>query len=71
MAKKKPCEFCAEDYMDAQNGPNGSQLYLEIYPDNNILAMTAYARDEIGEQVELQYELPLNYCPNCGRKLGF
>ncbi len=68
--KIKPCEFCAEDRWFTEDGHDGHQLYIEVYPDSFSMAVTSFAVTETtGETEELMVPLPLNYCPNCGRKL--
>lgn len=67
--KKKPCEFCEQETVDTQEGSTGHQLTMEIYPENGFISVFSFADDGSGESNELHYDLPLNYCPNCGRKL--
>lgn len=70
MAKKKPCEWCEDDdYGEPQEGRNGFCVWLEVYPYNNLIAFTAQANDEEGAMQEAYVTMPMNYCPNCGRKL--
>lgn len=69
MARKKPCEYCEDDNFFHQEGTNGAQLYVEIYPDANYIGITSFANDENGEMIEMTATIPMNYCPNCGRKL--
>lgn len=70
MAKKKPCDFCEQDQQMTQEGVNGHQLCVEFYPDNGLLAVTSFANDEVGESRELAIDLPVNFCPECGRRIG-
>ena len=71
MAKKKPCEYCEEDYYsgDYQEHPNGFMMYYEWYPDNGLLSIIAQANTEGGEMMEDSVDFSFNYCPMCGRKL--
>lgn len=69
--KKKPCEFCEGDWDTNQDEVNGHQLCVEVYPENNFIGITSFALDEVGDTTELTADIPLNYCPNCGRKLDF
>lgn len=71
MAKKKPCEFCSEDQINSMEGRNGHQLSVEFYPDNCLLAVSSFANDENGESAELTFDISCNYCPICGRKIGY
>ena len=69
MAKKKPCEWCEGEQWNVFSGQNGHQLYVEIYPDSNYIGVTSFGADDSGESEELKADIPMNYCPNCGRKL--
>lgn len=66
--RKEPCEFCEEQFWQ-DDGRNGHALHIEIYPDNNVISITSFARDEMEEMEELSASIELNYCPKCGRKL--
>lgn len=67
---KKPCEWCEEDYTtDYVEHRNGYCLWAEIYPFNNVISVMAQANDDLGEMIEDHIDIPMNYCPNCGRKL--
>lgn len=71
MARKRtPCEFCNGEYWpDGKQHRNGYYIWLEVYPDNQIMSVIAQANDEDGFMIEDYIEIPMNYCPNCGRKL--
>ena len=71
MAKKKPCEFCEAESFFEENGADGHNLLAEVYPDALHIAILSYAKNETGETGELTIEIPMNYCPNCGRKLDW
>ena len=67
---RKPCEFCQEEvFSDYKEHRNGYCLWYEIYPFNNLMAVICQANDEEGELIEDSIELPMNFCPNCGRDL--
>lgn len=71
--RKTPCEYCGGDY-DYYTSPykehrNGYCLWAEYYPFNNVISVTAQANDENGEMIEDHIDIPMCYCPNCGRKL--
>ena len=69
--KRTPCDFCENENWDSEEGTGKHQLYYEIYPENNVMYFTSYAENqETGETEELGIEIPLNYCPVCGRKLN-
>lgn len=65
---KKACEYCSEDHWDSEAiGQN--QVSVEIYPEANFIAVTAYLQNLNGETEEVTFSIPMNYCPVCGRKL--
>ena len=66
---KKPCEYCSEATILSKEGKNGHQLSVEIYPENNVMGITSFARDENGEVTEEMVTLDYEYCMFCGRKL--
>ena len=71
MARRtKPCEFCAEETFGAPDVLRNAEVYLEVYPDVGHIAFTVFSKSDDGEvNGEAQYSLPMEYCPNCGRKL--
>lgn len=70
--RKKPCEFCESEWRDSTEGSNGFQGEVEWYPDNGLFAVTAFANDESGESQEYNLvSVSFEYCPVCGRKVGY
>lgn len=72
MARRttKPCSFCEDTWFsDYKEHRNGYCMWFEIYPFNNVIAAIAQANDEEGEMIEDSLEIPMNFCPNCGRDL--
>ena len=68
--KRKPCEWCEEDiFSDYIEGRWGYCLWYEVYPFNNHITVISQAQDEEGEMIEASVEIPMNFCPNCGRDL--
>lgn len=68
--RKKPCEWCEEDvYGDYIEHRGGYCLWYEVYPFNNLIAVICQATDDDGEFIEDSVQLPMNFCPNCGRDL--
>lgn len=72
MARRsKPCDWCEEEHWDEYHDGNHA-LHIEYYPFNNTIGITSFGfrlsegNDEISE---LLAEIPMNYCPVCGRKL--
>lgn len=71
MARKNtPCEFCEKDNLYSDSA-GANQLVVEFYPDNRLLAIAAYGKDSDGEEVELEFSFRINYCPMCGKKIGY
>ena len=64
---KKPCEFCEEELTTVQSDI-GDDLTVEIYPGHMIAAI-AFLRTASGELEQATVQIPMDYCPNCGRKL--
>ena len=72
MARKiKPCDFCETDQIFNEVGANGHQLAVEFYPDNNLFAVSSFSNDENGEAAEISADYRFEYCPRCGRKIGY
>lgn len=70
MAKKKPCDFCEDDWSsDYLDHPNGYCAWYDVYPFNNLMVFTFQANGTDGELQEDFIEVTMNYCPVCGRKL--
>ena len=67
--KRTPCEWCEAEQFYISDEANGHQLNVEIYPENETIAVISFAHDEGGETTELGFDMPMNYCPVCGRKL--
>lgn len=47
----------------------GQYIWYEVYPFNNLITVISQAQDEEGEMIEASVEIPMNYCPVCGRDL--
>lgn len=69
MARRKPCEFCDDDHWWTEEGADGHQICVEVYPYNNMIGITSFACRLNEETDEMHIELEMNYCPVCGRKL--
>ena len=74
MARRKKaieCEFCQEEWFDNRELPNAS-LAVEVYPNNTHIAIVIQSMTDDGEMNgEESTEIPMNYCPVCGRELGW
>ena len=45
---------------------------VEIYPDNGVIAFCVQGLSDDGElTAEESVDVPMNFCPACGRKLGY
>ncbi len=74
MARKRnPCEWCdSEHIIRVLENCNQVDATVEIYPDNGIIGICMQYMDEDGAlAAEDGIDIPLNFCPNCGRKLGY
>lgn len=67
--KRTPCDYCEAEQFYVQDERDGHQLNVEIYPENLMIAIISFAHDECGETTEISFDLPMNFCPNCGRRL--
>lgn len=68
--KRKPCDFCEDEWFQSEEGKDGHQCVVEIYPVNNFIGITSFAVADNGETDEIPFTLEMNYCPACGRKLN-
>lgn len=72
--KRKPCEWCeGEQFIRlGTDETRNVRADLEIYPDNCIMAFYVQGLSDDGElTAEESVDIPMNYCPACGRKLGY
>lgn len=74
--KRKPCWWCESEkfiqLVDTDKIKNVDAC-LEIYPDNEFMGIDIDGMSDDGELTfsDDRYEIPMHYCPNCGRKLGY
>ena len=74
MARKRtPCEWCEGEHIIRLNEScRNVDAVVEMYPDNGFIGIGVQVINDEGEvTAEQDMEIPLNYCPNCGRKLGY
>ena len=74
MARKRtPCEWCeAEQFIRVTDEAKNVDATLEIYPDECFMGLNVQGmNDDGGMTSEDTLDIPMNYCPNCGRKLGY
>lgn len=69
MTRAKPCEFCEMEGTVNTDEFGQLQSTVEVYPDNNFIMFGVVGLLD-DKEVDISYELPMNYCPNCGRKLN-
>ncbi len=71
MARKKPCEWCeVEQIITVAEGHGNVQASVEVYPDNCFIGVVVIGINDDGEMTGKHcIDIPMNYCPNCGRKL--
>ena len=65
---KKPCEYCEVDYVGYYSDM-GEDLMLEVYPGKMIAAVAFFRNQNTEELEEAKADIPMNFCPNCGRDL--
>ena len=71
---KKPCEWCDGDHFVTEPvdvGSNSHNLVIEFYPDNGLCSVASYAAGADEETDEVEVEFNFEYCPFCGRKIGW
>ena len=70
--KKKPCEWCeSENFVHIAEGDKNVEAVIEIYPDQCFIGISVVGINDEGETTsEKDVDIPMNFCPNCGRKLG-
>ena len=64
---KKSCSYCEEE-VTTIIADECEDLILEVYP-GKLIGAIAYFRGSYEELKEAHIDIPMNYCPNCGRKL--
>lgn len=64
----KPCEFCSMEGIADTAEFGQLQSSVEVYPDNGFIGFNVVGILD-DKEVEVMYEVPMNFCPNCGRKL--
>lgn len=72
--KKKPCEWCESEQiiLVTEEYAKNADATLEIYPYNCFMGLNVQGRSDDGElTTEATLDIPMNYCPACGRKLGY
>ena len=68
--KKKPCEFCENDYFESE-ALGLSEVCIEFYPENGLFSIHGFITPEDGETKEIELSYNFEYCPICGRKIGW
>lgn len=64
----KPCDFCSMEGVAETDEFGQLQSSVEVYPENGYIVFSVVGLLE-EKEVENIYEVPMNFCPNCGRKL--
>ena len=71
MARRtKLCEFCETDYFESQS-VGKSEVCVEFYPDNGTFSIFGFLTPEDEDTTEIQIDYNFEYCPICGRKIGW
>lgn len=66
--KVLPCEYCEEELTQIPSNL-GDDLVMELYPGKLISATAFFINQSDEGMEEACVGIPMNYCPNCGRKL--
>ena len=71
--KRKPCEWCEQDqFISTDYDARNVSGQIEIYPDNGIISIIFQGMSDDGALThEESFDIPMDYCPACGRKLGW
>ncbi len=71
--KQKPCEWCEQDqFIQTDYNARNVSVQLEVYPDNGTMSILIQGLSDDGALThEESWDVPMNFCPNCGRKLGW
>lgn len=77
MARRtKPCFFCEEEWVSENDamthdyeGGHHHSAWFEVYPFNHFMTVISHAQSPDSELDEIMFDINLNYCPECGRKL--
>ncbi len=72
---RKECEYCTDsDSIISENwqytNRNGFRLWVDFQTEDRTICVNGQANDEDGYMLEDFIEIPLNYCPVCGRKIN-
>ena len=69
--KRKPCAFCEREAIDTIELPNAN-AQIQIYPDNCLVSFWVSSQTDDGElNGENDFSVEMNWCPVCGRKVGY
>ena len=69
--RRKPCEFCEREFVDTIELRN-AQAQIQIYPDNCLVSFWVSSHTDDGElNGENDFSFEMNWCPVCGRKVGY
>lgn len=70
---KPPCEWCeSEQFIHTEEDARNVHGQVEIYPENGFISVWFSGYDDDGGMTsEESIDLPMNFCPNCGRRLGY
>lgn len=71
--KKKPCEWCeSEQFFGTEDGAKNVSASLEVYPEEAFMGVIIQGLSDDGELThEERFDIPMHFCPNCGRELGW
>lgn len=68
--KTKPCEYCEGDRVTLiEENIDNLSIGADAYPENAFLGFYIMGLSAEEKEVDLTFDIPMNFCPNCGRRL--
>ena len=67
-----PCDFCAKaHFSESDRNAKNIRCIAGVYPNIRQISVVAFGFDDSGDVTHGEtFQIPMNYCPNCGRRLG-
>lgn len=74
IKKQGPCEYCEDEgtvFSEDVSSDLNLSLSVESYPENNFIDVSLVGVSPEEREININWEIPMNYCPKCGRRLGY
>lgn len=68
--KRKKCKYCEGDIWDRETLESNNGIEYTIGDKELLIAYWTPAFDGYNAECQWESEIPINFCPMCGRKLG-